>query len=133
MNPEQRRNRERKLEKQSEEQKPGVSVSHVMVKGWGNKAQKGPVLGDNRSVNWHYVGDGVDTVMMVSEMKEPAINWKGHILRERQSKNMLLKTLQHMSGRPPLIVYKNKLRVQRQGKKGFSTLANGDITSSGNQ
>jgi hypothetical protein len=66
------------LEKQSEEQKPGVSVSHVMVKGWGNKAQKGPVLGDNRSVNWHYVGDGVDTVMMVSEMKEPAINSKGH-------------------------------------------------------
>ncbi|THU42931.1 hypothetical protein C4D60_Mb00t04690 [Musa balbisiana] len=27
------------------------------------------------------------------------------LLRERRSKSMLLKTLQHMSGRPPLIVY----------------------------
>jgi hypothetical protein len=62
------------LEKQSEEKKPGVAVSHVMVKGWGNKAQMGPVLGDNRSVNRHYVGDGVDTVIMVSEMKEPTTN-----------------------------------------------------------
>ena len=28
------------------------------------------------------------------------------LLRERRSKSMLLKTLQHMSGGPPLIVYK---------------------------
>ena len=28
------------------------------------------------------------------------------LLRERRSKSMLLKTLQDMSGRPPLIVYK---------------------------
>ncbi|PNY07154.1 DNA repair complementing XP-C cells-like protein [Trifolium pratense] len=57
----------------------GVAISHVMVKGWWeNKAQMGPVLGHNRSVNGHYVGDGVDTVMMVSEMKEPATTWKGH-------------------------------------------------------
>ena len=27
------------------------------------------------------------------------------LLRERRNKSMLLKTLQHMSGRPPLIVY----------------------------
>ena len=27
------------------------------------------------------------------------------LLRERRSKSMLLETLQHMSGRPPLIVY----------------------------
>lgn len=61
-----------------ERQREGVATGHVMVKGWRNKAQIGPFLVDNISVNGHYVCLGVDTVMMALKMEEPAMIWKGH-------------------------------------------------------
>ncbi|KAF3665966.1 putative cinnamoyl-CoA reductase 1-like [Capsicum annuum] len=42
------------------------------------------------------------------------------LLRERRSKSMLLETLQHMSGRPPLIVYEQNTNPKARKEEGVA-------------
>lgn len=67
----------------------------------------GEELGRGRRRRKKDLNVGIDCISSVL----PHSNWGSKsrifddLLREKRSKSMLLKTLQHMSGRPPLIVY----------------------------
>ncbi|KAL8101445.1 hypothetical protein AgCh_033369 [Apium graveolens] len=89
--------------------------------------------GTRRSEN--HLNGGIDCISSFV----PHSNWGSKstkfddLLMERRSKSMLLKTLQHMSGRPPLIVYEQNMspkagvtngpREERQQVKSYSKLA----------
>jgi len=67
----------------------------------------GEELGTGTRRSENHLNRGIDCISSFV----PHSNWGSKstkfddLLRERRSKSMLLKTLQHMSGRPPLIVY----------------------------
>ena len=67
----------------------------------------GEELGTGRRRSENHLNGGIDCISSFV----PHSNWGSKstkfddLLRERRSKSMLLETLQHMSGRPPLIVY----------------------------
>lgn len=67
----------------------------------------GEELGTGRRRSENHLNGGIDCISSFV----PHSNWGSKstkfekLLKERRSKSMLLKTLQHMSGGPPLIVY----------------------------
>jgi hypothetical protein len=68
----------------------------------------GEKLGAGKRRSENHLNRGIDCISSFV----PHSNWGSkstkfdNLLKEKRSKSMLLKTLQHMSGRPPLIVYK---------------------------
>ncbi|CAI9264388.1 unnamed protein product [Lactuca saligna] len=78
----------------------------------------GEELGTGTRRSENHLNGGIDCISSFV----PHSNWGSKstkfddLLRERRSKSMLLKTLQDMSGRPPLIVYEQNTSPKARGR-----------------
>lgn len=83
----------------------------------------GEELGTGTRRSENHLKGGIDCISSF----ENHSNWGSkstkfdNLTRERRSKSMLLETLQHMSGRPPLIVYEQKTS-QKAGSERVSLM-----------